>query len=105
MKGLLGVGSCEGWQLILVSVGRQDVLRSHFFTARPARPLSRLARTSDIESKEGPMASTTTTPTRDSHKKLKPKPKTENKSWQTRNMARKEKQTAHAAKLSAETPD
>jgi hypothetical protein len=48
------------------------------------------------------MASTTTTPTRDSHKKLKPKPKTENKSWQTRNMARKEKQTAHAAKLATE---
>ena len=49
------------------------------------------------------MASTTTTPTRDSHKRLKPKPKTENKSWQTRNMARKEKQTAHAAKLVTET--
>jgi len=46
------------------------------------------------------MASTTTaTPARESHKKLKPKPKTENKSWQTRNAARKEKQTAHAAKL------
>ena len=27
----------------------------------------------------------------------------EHKSWQTRNMARKEKQTAHAAKLAAET--
>ena len=32
------------------------------------------------------------------HEKLKPKPKTEGKSWQTRNAARKEKQTAHAAK-------
>ena len=50
------------------------------------------------------MASTTTaSPTRESHKKLKPKPKTEGKSWQTRNAARKEKQTAHAAKLEAET--
>ena len=42
----------------------------------------------------------TTTKSRESQKKLKPK--TEKKSWQTRNMARKEKQTAHAAKL-AET--
>ena len=50
------------------------------------------------------MASTTTaSPTRESHKKLKPKPKTEWKSWQTRNAARKEKQTAHAAKLAADT--
>ncbi|MGB7217459.1 MAG: hypothetical protein WBD07_01515 [Vicinamibacterales bacterium] len=48
------------------------------------------------------MASTTTVPTRESRKKLKPKPKTEQKSWQTRNAARKEKQTAHAAKLAAE---
>ena len=48
------------------------------------------------------MATTTTTPkTRESHKKLKSKPKTENKSWQTRNMARKEKQAAHAATLAA----
>jgi hypothetical protein len=45
------------------------------------------------------MASTTTPQSRRSHKKLKPKPKTDSKSWQTRNMARKEKQTAHAAKL------
>ena len=45
----------------------------------------------------------TTTKSRESQKKLKPKPKTEKKSWQTRNMARKEKQTAHAAKLAAET--
>jgi len=45
------------------------------------------------------MASTTTPPARDSHKKLKPKPKTETKSWQTRNAARKEKQTAHAARV------
>jgi len=37
------------------------------------------------------------------HTKLKPKPKTDQKSWQTRNAARKEKQTAHAAKLEAET--
>ncbi len=36
---------------------------------------------------------------RESHKKLKPKPKTESKSWQTRNAARKEKQEAHAAKM------
>ena len=49
------------------------------------------------------MAPTTTVRSRESHKKLKPKPKTEQKSWQTRNMARKEKQTAHAAKLTAET--
>jgi len=50
------------------------------------------------------MATTTTAPkARESHKKLQPKPKTEGKSWQTRNMARKEKQTAHAAKLEAET--
>jgi hypothetical protein len=48
-------------------------------------------------------ASTTTTPTRESHKRLKPKPKTEGKAWQTRNAARKEKQAAHAAKLTAET--
>ena len=45
-----------------------------------------------------------TTQTRKSQKRLKPKPKTESKSWQTRNMARKEKQTAHAAKL-AEKPE
>jgi len=31
-------------------------------------------------------------------KKPEPKPKTEKKSWQTRNTARKEKQAAHAAK-------
>jgi len=50
------------------------------------------------------MAPTTTAaPSRQSHKRLKPKPKTEQKSWQTRNAARKEKQTAHAAKLAAET--
>ena len=48
------------------------------------------------------MASTTTVTPRESHKKLKPKPKTELKSWQTRNLARKEKQAAHAAKLAAE---
>jgi hypothetical protein len=47
------------------------------------------------------MATTTTPQSRESHKKLKPK--TENKSWQTRNAARKDKQTAHAAKLAAET--
>ena len=46
------------------------------------------------------MASTTSS--RDSRKKLKPKPKTEHKSWQTRNAARKEKQAAYAAKLAAE---
>jgi len=47
------------------------------------------------------MASTTTPQSRESHKKLKPKPKTESKSWQTRNTARKQKQTAHAEKLAA----
>lgn len=48
------------------------------------------------------MATSTTTPTtREKHKKLKPKPKTEHKSWQTRNAARKDKQTAHAAKVAA----
>jgi hypothetical protein len=48
------------------------------------------------------MATTTTPSIRESRKKLKPKPKTEGKSWQTRNLARKEKQLAHAAKLAAE---
>ncbi len=48
------------------------------------------------------MAPTTTVRSRESHKKLKPKPKTDQKSWQTRNAARKEKQEAHAAK---QTPD
>lgn len=48
------------------------------------------------------MASTTAVPSRESHKKLKPKPKTEHKSWQTRNLVRKDKQVAHAAKLAAE---
>jgi hypothetical protein len=41
--------------------------------------------------------------TRASHKKLQPKPKTESKSWQTRNTARKDKQTAHAANLAPKT--
>jgi hypothetical protein len=50
------------------------------------------------------MATNTATPkTRESHKKLKPKPKTESKSWQTRNTARKEKQAAHGAKVAANT--
>jgi hypothetical protein len=49
------------------------------------------------------MAKSTATSTRDSRKKLKPKPKTESKSWQTRNAARKEKQDAHAAGLAAKT--
>ena len=50
------------------------------------------------------MATNTTAPaTRESHKKLKPKPKTDQKSWQTRNAARKDKQTAHAAKLTGES--
>lgn len=49
------------------------------------------------------MASTTTVPVRESHKKLKPKPKTEHKSWQTRNLARKEKQAQHAAKIAGTT--
>ena len=51
----------------------------------------------------GYMAPNTTPQSRESQKKLKPKPKTESKSWQTRNMARKEKQAAHAAKLAGET--
>ena len=42
------------------------------------------------------MASTTTPKGRKSHKRLKAKPKTESKSWQTRNEARKEKQAAYA---------
>jgi hypothetical protein len=46
-------------------------------------------------------ASTTAATTRESKKRLKPKPKTEHKSWQTRNAARKDKQAAHAAKLAA----
>jgi len=50
------------------------------------------------------MATNTATPkTRESHKKLKPKPKTESKSWQTRNSARKDKQSAHAATLAGKT--
>jgi hypothetical protein len=40
---------------------------------------------------------------RESRKKLKPKPKTESKSWQTRNAARKDKQTAHAEKMAPKT--
>ena len=43
------------------------------------------------------MAATKTPQSRESRKKLKPKPKTEGKSWQTRNASRKEKQDAHAA--------
>ena len=39
------------------------------------------------------------------HKKLAPKPKTESKSWQTRNAARKEKQAAHAANVAAKTEE
>ena len=50
------------------------------------------------------MATTTTPRTRESHKTLKPKPKTESKSWQTRNLARKEKQTAHAAQSAKTEP-
>ena len=49
------------------------------------------------------MAAAGTPKSRDSHKKLKPKPKTEGKSWQTRNAARKEKQDAHAAALAPKT--
>ena len=47
------------------------------------------------------MASTRTPAARESKKRLREKPKTEHKSWQTRNAARKEKQAAHAAKLAA----
>ena len=43
------------------------------------------------------MAKTNKPSSRESRKKLKPKPKTESKSWQTRNAARKDKQAAHAA--------
>jgi hypothetical protein len=43
------------------------------------------------------MAPSKTPSSRESRKKLKPKPKTESKSWQTRNAARKDKQAAHAA--------
>jgi hypothetical protein len=43
------------------------------------------------------MAKTATPQSRESKKRLKPKPKTESKSWQTRNAARKDKQAAHAA--------
>ena len=49
------------------------------------------------------MAATKTPKSRESRKKLKPKPKTEGQSWQTRNAGRKEKQAAHAAKLAANT--
>ena len=49
------------------------------------------------------MATTTAPTVRESHKKLKPKPKTDHKSWQTRNAARKEKQTAYAAKTGGDT--
>jgi hypothetical protein len=49
------------------------------------------------------MAATKTPKSRESRKKLKPKPKTESKSWQTRNAARKEKQAAHAAALAGTT--
>jgi F0F1-type ATP synthase assembly protein I len=51
------------------------------------------------------MATSTTSESREArkNKRLKPKPKTESKSWQTRNAARKEKQTAHAAKVAADT--
>ena len=49
------------------------------------------------------MASSKTPKSRESRKKLKPKPKTESKSWQTRNAARKEKQAAHAALTSAKS--
>ncbi len=43
------------------------------------------------------MAKTATPQSRESKKRLKPKPKTESESWQTRNTARKDKQAAHAA--------
>ena len=49
------------------------------------------------------MAPTATPKSRDAKKKLKPKPKAEKKSWQTRNAARKEKQSAHAAKAAEGT--
>jgi hypothetical protein len=49
------------------------------------------------DTERGYMAKTSTPSSRESRKKLKPKPKTESKSWQTRNTARKEKQAAHAA--------
>ena len=49
------------------------------------------------------MANTTTPKARDSHKKLKPKAKTEHKSWQTRNAARKDKQAAYAGKAGGDS--
>jgi len=55
-----------------------------------------------IELKKDNMPPTTSAPNRESKKKLKAKPKTEGQSWKTRNLARKEKQDAHAAKLAAE---
>ena len=51
------------------------------------------------------MATTTAPAIRESRKKLKPKPKTDQKSWQTRNAARKDKQTAHAANQAAKTEE
>src|SRR5580765_9032307 len=54
------------------------------------------ARVWRIELREKNMAAPKARP---KHTKLKPKPKTEQKSWQLRNAARKERQTAHAAKL------
>ena len=47
------------------------------------------------------MASATTPATPESKMRLKAKPKTEHKAWQTWNAARKEKQAAYAAKLTA----
>ena len=79
------------------------MIRSEFFTADCRQSgLSQTGFAYHIEKRDD-MASTKAPSTRVSHKRLKPKPKTESKSWQTRNTARKEKQTAHAAKLAAET--
>jgi hypothetical protein len=72
------------------------VIRSEPLTANPTTDIAHIIEERDT------MASTTTTSSRLAHKRLKAKPKTESKSWQTRNAARKEKQTAHAAKLASE---
>jgi hypothetical protein len=84
-----GVTTCIGDSL-------KCVVRDGYTCKHSRTPACLTSRT-----ERGHMATTTAPKTRESHKKLKPKPKTESKSWQTRNMARKEKQTAHAATLAA----
>jgi hypothetical protein len=79
-----------------------DVIRSDPFRVVADGSLG-LARAWQIPPKREYMAKTTTTQNRESHKKLKPKPKTESKSWQTRNAARKDKQAAHGEANTAKT--